>query len=136
MHVSIMIMKAAVVFLTIALMAGLDFSIAHADAIAPDPGEIPCSGKAVGDACTDGATGAAGKCQNSTCTYSYRGGPPFERGCLRCTPGDANSGCSIGAGTLPKRLGPWVLAGTFSSLFLFSRRRSRRENLQKDRPRP
>jgi len=52
----------------------------------------------------------------ATITTSDNGGPP---------PADDDGACSIGRGTTAKRVGPWLLAGAFSLLFLFGRRRRR-----------
>ena len=53
---------------------------------------------------TTAVTGAAGE----------SGSPP---------PSEDDSGCSIGKSTTAKRIAPWLLAGAFSLLFLFGRRR-------------
>ena len=122
-------MKTLLVLGAFVLTVGLHPFGAHADVVAPAPGEIPCFAKAVGDSCTDDVTGNAGKCQHSSCTYTHRNGT-YSQDCVRCIPGDTNgdkdSGCSMGGShLLSKRFGPWLLAGAFASLCLFSRRRRR-----------
>lgn len=109
------------------LVATLSPSGARADVIPPAPGETPCYNKVVGDGCTDDDTGNAGRCRNATCTNTMKDGTVVNRDCVRCIPDDTDSGCSVGQRhSLPKRLGPFVLAGAFSSILLLYRRRRRR----------
>jgi hypothetical protein len=105
--------------------------------VAP-PETQPCLGKAVGSACI---YGGAGTCQNQTCLSPSTGG----YACLECItstntstttttntatnsdggapPSKDDGSCSIGKQVTAKRVAPWLLAGTFSLLFLFGRRR-------------
>jgi len=101
---------------------------ARAD-VAP-PEALPCQGKAAGDACVyDGA----GTCQNQTCSqadYAHwdrdasSGPPSMSYACLKCIAGTTtDSACSVGKQVTVKRVAPWLLAGAFSLLFVFARRR-------------
>jgi hypothetical protein len=113
---------------------------ARAD-VAP-PETEPCVGKAAGAAC---AYNGAGTCQSQTCLSPSAGG----YACLECitstntntttntntvtatntntdggTPPSKDDGaCSIAKQATAKRVAPWLLAGAFSLLFLFGRRR-------------
>jgi hypothetical protein len=100
------------------------------------PETSPCTGKAAGATCS--FNNAAGTCQNETCLSPSAGG----YACLECitstntntntttttntdggAPAKDNGSCSIGKQVTAKRVAPWLLAGTFSLLFLFGRRR-------------
>jgi hypothetical protein len=123
---------APILFTTLLLSAP-----ARADVIPPEVS--PCVGKAVGATCS--FNNATGTCQNQYCPYA----------CLECItsantstttttntstttttntntdggapPSKDNGSCSIGKQVTAKRVAPWLLAGTFSLLFLFGRRR-------------
>jgi hypothetical protein len=121
----------------ISLLAFLAFALpVRADV--PPPETEPCVGKQVGDACT--YKDAAGACQNQTCVRisgSYA--------CVACNvtsptatdtatltksdggepPAKDDSACSIGKPITAKRVAPWLVAGSFSLLFLLGRRRRR-----------
>jgi len=108
---------------------------ARAD-LAP-PETSPCVGKVAGAACS--FNNAAGTCQSQTCLSPSAGG----YACLECItststgtttatntttdggapPSKDDGSCSIGKQVTAKRVAPWLLAGTFSLLFLFRRRR-------------
>jgi hypothetical protein len=113
---------------------------ARADLAPSEP--APCEGKQVGMACR--YNGAAGTCQNDTChRYDYNhwnhdaGGPPWSAyDCVICatassrpttdggdSPTTGDGGCTIGQASGTRRVAPWLLAATFSSLFLIARRR-------------
>jgi len=111
-------------------------SAARAD-VAP-PNLEPCVGKAIGAFCLT-ATAVPGTCQNSTCQRidyanwnrdASSSPPSLSYPCVLCTaivtppPGEGCS-CTIGQGSLARRAAPWLMAGAFSLLFLFRRRRSR-----------
>lgn len=115
---------------------------ARADSAPPETS--PCVGKAAGAACV--YNDAPGTCQSQTCISATAGG----YACLECIastntttttttttttattntnadggapPSKDGGACSIGKQTIAKRVAPWLLAGTFSLLFLFGRRR-------------
>ncbi len=119
-------------FLLAALLLG---SSARAD-VAP-PETTPCQGKTAGTACV--YNNGAGTCQSQTCLSPSSGG----YACLECItgtstttstdtttkadggspPANDSGSCSIGRQATVKRVAPWFLAGAFSLLFLFGRRR-------------
>jgi hypothetical protein len=83
---------------------------ARADIPAP---ATACNQKKVGDACT--YDNKQGICRD-TCADS-------GTGCVECITGEKDSGCAFG-GRAARVVGPWALAGTFSTLlFLLGRRR-------------
>jgi len=87
-----------------------------------------CAGKQAGDACTDAVTGASGACREDTCTSTKPDGTSSSYACVKCIPGedpDSDGGCSVATSPSLRRGGPWALAGLFSLLFLFARRRKR-----------
>jgi hypothetical protein len=110
---------------------------ARAD-LAP-PETTPCQGKQAGTVCT--YNNAAGTCQNQTCSN-----PRGSYACIECItsatstntttttlttnagaepPAAGDGACAIGKPLAIKRTAPWLLAGAFSLLFLFGRRRRR-----------
>jgi hypothetical protein len=96
-----------------------------ADSLPPEA--LDCFGKQAGNACTDLSTKQAGSCQNGACTSQKYDAGPIVYQCLTCSgppPSDAG-GCTIASGPTLKQVGPWLLAGTFSLLFLVGRRRRR-----------
>ena len=119
-------------------LASLWFCAQPARADIPPPETEPCVGKQVGAACT--YNNAAGTCQNQTCVK-----PTSSYACVMCMVGSAtatststttattpdgppandDSSCSVGRQITAKRVAPWLLAGAFSLLFLFGRRRRR-----------
>lgn len=108
----------------IALMMLFSCPLLHADSLPPEA--LDCFGKKVGDACTDWASKQAGSCQEGTCATSKLDAGTY--GCLTCSgapPSTDDGACTIGKTSSAKRLGPWLLAGSLSLLFLF-RRRSKR----------
>jgi hypothetical protein len=108
---------------------------------APPPEALDCWGKGVGVACTNLSTHATGFCREGTCTSVKFDAAPITSACLTCEPGappamDASCGtcdpgvppaddsfCSIGKQNEMRRIGPWLLAGSFALLFLAGRRR-------------
>lgn len=104
----------------------------RADSVPPD--QYACSGKQAGDACTTG-DGKAGRCQTTdgcvtkdlahwdrdASTYP----PVITYACPQCVPSPDDGGCAIATPSPVHRFGPWVLAASFSLLFLFARRRRR-----------
>jgi len=128
-------MKSFLVCAPILFAASLLSAPVRAD-LAP-PETSPCVGKAAGATCS--FNNAAGTCQNQTCLSPSAGG----YACLECItstntstttttntnsdggapPAKDDGSCSIGKQATAKRVAPWLLAGTFSLLFLFGRRR-------------
>ena len=129
------------------LAALLLASPARAD-VAP-PETQPCVGKAAGAACVYNGNGT---CQTQTCSKldyanwdrdASSSPPSTTYTCVKCLIGtttgtdtatntSADGGppsvndsgsCSIGRQATVKRVAPWFLAGAFSLLFLFGRRR-------------
>ena len=120
---------------------------APARADVPPPETSPCVGKAAGAACV--YNDEPGTCQNQTCPSATAGG----YACVECItstntttttstttptatttttntnadggapPSKDGNACSIGKHSIAKRVAPWLLAATFSVLFLFGRRR-------------
>lgn len=133
-------MKSACSF---AVVAVLSLSIpAYADPVPPDV--WACQGKVVGAACV--VDGGAGVCQAATCTKLVMvdgSSTPMQVSCSSCVKGLADGGsgaggsgaggqaasddgsCAIGSGGRVSQVGPWLLAGVFSLLFLVRRRRRR-----------
>jgi hypothetical protein len=119
-------------FLLAALLLG---SPARGDVAPPETQD--CRTKAAGDACV--YNNAAGTCQNQMCLSASSG----SYACLECITGTSTAtstntttktdggpplandsgSCSIGRQATVKRIAPWFLAGAFSLLFLFGRRR-------------
>jgi MYXO-CTERM domain-containing protein len=107
---------------------------APARADIPPPDVEPCTGKTAGAACT---YGSAGTCRESTCNSPSPPPSGSTYACIRCVTGtatstatatntDTSSGdswCSVGKGSTASRFVPWLMAATFSLLFLFGRRR-------------
>jgi len=110
---------------------------ARADMAPPET--QPCVGKAAGDACVYDGNGT---CQTQTCgkidyanwDHDASSMPPSTTYvCLKCMaetyadggtpPANGDSSCSIGRQGTAKRIAPWLMAGAFSLLFLFGRRR-------------
>jgi hypothetical protein len=117
--------------------------------VAP-PETQPCVGKATGAACVYNGNGT---CQTETCSKldyanwnrDASSWPPSKTyTCLKCligtttdtntvtstesdgggdAPSYADSSCSISRQGTAKRIAPWLMAGAFSLLFLFGRRR-------------
>jgi hypothetical protein len=135
---------ASALFLFSAMLFGAS---ARAD-VAP-PETQPCVGKAAGDACVYNGNGT---CQMQTCSKSdyynwdrdASSSPPITTyDCVKCIvgtttgtstatntnadggtpPSNGDSSCSIGRQGTAKRIAPWLMAGAFSLLFLFGRRR-------------
>ena len=91
-----------------------------------------CAGKQAGDACTDAVSGAGGACRADTCTSVKPDGTSLSYACVKCIPGEApddppddDGGCTVATSPSLRHGGPWLLAGVFSLLFLFARRRKR-----------
>lgn len=122
---------------------------APARADVPPPETSPCVGKAAGAACV--YNDAPGTCQSQTCISATAGGYACLE-CIASTstntttttttttttatttttntnadggapPSKDGNACSIGKHSIAKRVAPWLLAATFSVLFLFGRRR-------------
>ena len=125
-----------ILLLSFVLSSLLLASAARAD-VAP-PNLEPCVGKAIGALClTD--TAVPGTCQNSTCQRidyanwnrdASSGPSSLSYLCVLCTaivtpPLGEGCSCTIGKASLARRAAPWLMAGAFSLLFLFRRRRSR-----------
>jgi len=113
----------------------------------------PCRTKAAGAACT--YNGAAGTCESASCNRldyanwnrdASASPPTTSYACVVCKPGTTtgtltttgtatdsgtdpaekkDTGCQIG-GLTARRAAPWMMAGSFSLLFLFVRRRRAR----------
>lgn len=108
---------------------------ARADAIPPDQYACDGLGKQAGDACTT-ADGMPGRCQVSdgcakkdlanwdrdASTYP----PIVTYSCPKCVPAPDNGACGLAASSPAHRFAPWVIAATFSLLFLLARHRRRR----------
>ncbi|MBN2574895.1 MAG: hypothetical protein JXP73_10055 [Deltaproteobacteria bacterium] len=117
----------------------------------PPPETEPCVGKQVGDACVYNGSGTCQNQTCSKLDYASwdrdaSSSPPSTTyACVKCVvgtptetntatatntnadggepPSEEDSGCSIGRRTTAKRVVPWLLAATFSLLFLYGRRR-------------
>jgi hypothetical protein len=85
--------------------------------------------------CTSGSVGALGEKSPGATRANWNrdassGPPSLSYPCVLCTaivtqpPGEGCS-CTIGKASLARRAAPWLMAGAFSLLFLFRRRRSR-----------
>jgi len=114
--------RTAIIFVTVTLL-GAPLA-ARADLAPPDT--IGCVGKKAGDSCTNDSV--AGVCKDDTCTSEKPDGTSSSYSCLRCLPGSSDGGCAVGGrasgeGLTAKRIGPWLLAGLFSLLFVFRRRK-------------
>lgn len=125
---------------------------ARAD-LAP-PETEPCQGKSIGTACTfNNASGSCQKQTCYHLDYSSwdrdaSAAPPMAAyDCVECTtgtstntststttttdsdggapPSNGDGGCTIAKPSMAKRIAPWLLAATFSTLFLVGRRRRR-----------
>ena len=98
-----------------------------ADALPPEA--IDCFGKQIGDACIDRSTQQSGSCREGTCTSQKIDAGPITYQCNRCdtsVPPDGDGACTLGSQGAVRKVGPWLLAGLFSLLFLIGRRRHRR----------
>jgi hypothetical protein len=115
--------QAAIVLVVATLLIGP--LAARADLAPPDTES--CAAKKAGDACTYNSV--AGVCKDETCNSLKPDGTSISYACLGCQTGSSDGGgCAVGGdvsgGGLPaKRIGPWLLAGMFSLLFVFRRRR-------------
>jgi hypothetical protein len=112
----------AIVFVTVTLLVAP--LAARADLAPTDT--IGCVGKKAGDSCTNDSV--AGVCKDDTCTSAKPDGTSSSYSCLRCQPGSNDGGCAVGGRAsgerfTAQRMGPWLLAGLFSLLFVFRRRR-------------
>lgn len=115
-------MRLRLTFSVVALTALFSCPSLHADSLPPEA--IDCFGKKAGDACTDRASKQAGSCQEGTCNSSKLDAGAY--GCLTCSgapPTTDDGACTIGKASSARRIGPWLLAGSVSSLFLVGRRR-------------
>ena len=130
------------------LCASVLFSSPSRADVAP-PENQPCVGKAAGAACVYNGNGT---CQTRTCSKldyanwdrdASSSPPSTTYACLQCLigtttgadtatntradggplPSNGDSSCSIGRQGTAKRIAPWLVAGAFSLLFLFGRRR-------------
>ena len=130
------------------ILFAVAFFGATARADIPPPEVEPCQGKTAGTACV---YNGAGTCQDQTCDkadlshwdHDASSSPPTTSyACLKCIggtdtntststvtntdggpPANDSGSCSIGRQATVKRMAPWFLAGAFSLLFLFARRR-------------
>lgn len=114
--------RVAIIFVTVTLLVAP--LAARADLAPTDT--ISCAGKKAGDSCTNDSV--AGVCKDDTCTSVKPDGTSGSYSCLRCQPGSNDGGCAVGGrasaeGLTARRIGPWLLAGLFSLLFVFRRRR-------------
>jgi hypothetical protein len=110
-------------------------SSARADSIPPDQYSCDGLGKQAGDTCTT-SDGKVGRCQMSDgCVTkdlahwdrdasSYP--PVVTYSCPKCVPSPDDGACGIATSSPAHRFAPWVLAASFSLLFLFGRHRRRR----------
>lgn len=104
--------------LIVGLVAGAPVVQADIPPTAPDPG---CAGKKAGDLC-----GARATCQGETCLeYDAAAATSTRYECLQCRPNPDDGGCAVGRSPAVKRAGAWAMAGLFSLLFVFFRRRQR-----------
>jgi hypothetical protein len=112
-------------FKMLVLTALLSCPSVYADALPPEARD--CWAKKVGDACTDLASKAAGSCEDGLCTSKKLDAGATTYGCLTCSgpPPTDDGACTIAKQSATRRLGPWLLAGSVSVLFLFGRRRRR-----------
>ena len=111
---------------------GTDTGSATVSATGTDTGSATVSATSTGTssatvAATGTGTGSATVSATSTgTTPSTPAGPsPAARADDQEPPAQDDGACSIG-GPVAKRIAPWLLAGAFSLLFLFSRRRKQR----------
>lgn len=134
-------MKSAIALVTLSFALVFFGNAARADV--PPPETEPCVGKQAGDACTYNGSGT---CQNQTCSkldyanwdQDASSSPPSTTyACVKCVvgtstdtntdggtpPSEDDGGCSIGQHSTAKRVVPWLMAATFSLLFLSRRRR-------------
>jgi hypothetical protein len=119
-------MKTGLPFGIFALTVLLSRPSVHADGLPPEA--FDCWAKKVGDACKDLASKQAGSCEEGICTSRKFDAGATTYGCLTCSgaPPTADDGaCAIAKQSTARRLGPWLLAGSVSVLFLFRRRRRR-----------
>jgi hypothetical protein len=120
-------MKTSLCFGVFALTVLLSCPSVYADALPPEA--MDCWAKKVGEACTDLASKQAGSCEEGTCTSRKLDAGATTYSCLTCSgaPPTADDGaCTIAKQSTARRLGPWLLAGAVSVLFLLGRRRRRR----------
>ena len=104
---------------------------ARADVVAP--WYASCQGKQAGATCFYNDVNAdqgVGTCQNGVCVVGTATATNTNTTTATNTntdggapPSKDDSGCSIGRQATAKRVAPWLLAGAFSLLFLFGRRR-------------
>lgn len=108
---------------------------ARADSLPPDQYECEGLGKKAGDTCTT-VEGKAGRCElldgcttkdmanwdRDASTYP----PIITYACPKCVPSADDGACAIATPSPARRIAPWVLAASFSLLFLFGRHRRRR----------
>jgi hypothetical protein len=127
---------AAITFAALLSLAGT----AHADI--PRPEREVCTGKQAGAACTYGSV--SGSCRTAKCnqrvmvmTDAGLAWDTKDVDCLTCQSGSAaaadggttgakddDSGCSVGRRGGARAVGPWLLAGLSSLLFLRRRRQA------------
>lgn len=103
----------------------LSYPSVYADALPPEA--IDCWAKKFGDACTDRATNKAGSCEDGTCS-SKKLDAGGTYACLTCSgapPSTDDGACAIAKPSTARQMGPWLLAGAASLLFLLGRRRRR-----------
>ena len=100
----------------------------RADSVPPEA--LECFSKKAGDSCTVYGTSVAGHCADGLCTKLWPDGGSSSYSCLYCVQGapsdSSDSACTLGSQLAVKRIAPWALAGLFSLLVLFGRRRRRR----------
>ncbi len=99
----------------------------RADALPIDAWD--CQGKKAGDGCSTTNTGKTdGTCKEDLCTTPKWDAAAVSYACLKCIPGAPpgdDGACTVGKQSSVKRVGPWLLAGAFSLLFMLGRRRRR-----------
>lgn len=118
-------MKTNLPFKSLVLTVFLSCPSVYADSLPPEA--INCFGKKIGDACMNAASKEAGSCEEGMCASKKLDAGAVTYSCLTCSgPPPADDGaCTIATQSTTKRLGPWLLAGSVSVLFLFGRRRRR-----------
>lgn len=116
-------MKIRLAFKLLVLTVLLFGPSAYADSLPPEA--VNCFGKKVGDACTNLTSKEAGSCEEGMCSSRKLDAGAMTYSCLTCSgpPPTDDGACTIAKQSTTKRLGPWLLAGSVSVLFLFGRRR-------------
>jgi hypothetical protein len=118
-------MKLLLCSVVLSVSVALFSPLVRADMAPPEAEE--CYSKKAGDNCTVYGTSLAGHCAVGMCTKLWRDGGSSSYSCPECVQGaPSDSSCTLGSQIAVKRIGPWALAGLFSLLVLFGRRRRRR----------